>query len=201
MKMQLSKIVSGAALWFVSLSVLAQKTEFWVGNQDASVASFMAHRDKIDIISPTWYHFDQDGLVSGEPQPLVLKAAKEAHVTIIPLFALFDHEQLHVLVGNEKAQDALIQSLLRECRNHGYDGVNLDIEDVMWTDRDGLSAMVKKIADALHEEHLQVQIDVVPNAPGYPGASGFSTWIFQEWGGGYDLKALAQSVDLICLMT
>ncbi len=200
-KMQRTKIVAGAVLWLSAISACAQKTEFWVGNQDASVASFLAHRDKIDIISPTWYHFDQNGLVSGEPQPVILKAAKEAHLTIIPLFALFNHQQLHILVGDEKAQDALIQSMLRECRNHGYNGVNLDIEDVMWTDRDGLSAMVKKIADALHQQHLQVQIDVVPNAPGYPGASGFSTWIFQEWRGAYDLKALAQSVDLICLMT
>ncbi len=201
MKKQGTKLVAGAALWLGTLLAYAQKTEFWVGNQDAAVASFLAHMDKIDIISPTWYHFDQNGLVSGEPQPVVLKAAKEAHLKIIPFFALFNHEQLHVLVGDEKAQEALIQSLLRECHNHGYDGVNLDIENVMWTDKDGLSSMVKKIADALHQQHLQVQIDVVPNAPGYPGASGFSTWIFQEWRGGYDLKALAQSVDLICLMT
>ncbi len=179
----------------------AQKTEFWMSNGAASVASFMAHKDKIDVISPTWYQIDQNGFVSGEPQPVVLKAAKDAHFTIIPLFALFNHDKLHTLVGDPKAQDAMIASLLRECRDNGYDGVNLDIEDVMWTDRDGLSAMVKKAADALHKEHLQVQIDVVPNAPGHPGETAFSTWMFQEWRGGYDLKALADSVDLLCLMT
>ncbi|MGA8938822.1 MAG: glycosyl hydrolase family 18 protein [Acidobacteriaceae bacterium] len=192
--------IAAACLSFTTLAH-AQKTEFWVGNGAASVASFLAHTDKIDIISPTWYQIDENGLVSGEPQPVVLKAAKDAHVTIIPLFALFNHDKLHTLLGNPKAQDVMIQSMLRECRENGYDGVNLDIEDVMWTDRDGLSALVKKVADALHQQHLQVQIDVVPNAPGHPGASAFSTWIFAEWRGGYDLKALAESVDLICLMT
>ncbi|MGA7156243.1 MAG: glycosyl hydrolase family 18 protein [Acidobacteriaceae bacterium] len=179
----------------------AQKTEFWVGNGAVGVNSFLAHKDKIDVISPTWYHFDEDGLVSGEPQAAVLNAAKDAHVSIIPLFALFNHDKLHLLIGNPKAQDALIASLLRECHDNAYDGVNLDIEDVLWTDRDGLSALVKKVADALHQQHLQVQIDVVPNAPGHPGDSPYSTWIYAQWRGAYDLKALAQSVDLICLMT
>jgi spore germination protein YaaH len=185
----------------LSAAAHAQKTEFWMGNDADSVASFMAHKDKIDIISPTWYQIDQDGFVSGEPQPVILKAAKESHLTIIPLFALFNHDKAHALLGDPKAQDALIASLLRECRENNYDGVNLDIEDVMWTDRDALSALVKKTANALHKEHLQVQIDVVPNAPGHPGETPFSTWIFQEWRGVYDLKALADSVDLLCLMT
>ena len=201
MKRSVLPSILGCAVMLACTPARAQKTEFWMGNGAASVASFMAHKDKIDVISPTWYQINEDGLVSGEPQPLVLKAAKDAHLTIIPLFALFNPDKLHALIGNPKAQDAMIQSLLRECRENAYDGVNLDIEDVMWTDRDGLSALVKKTADALHKEHLQVQIDVVPYAPGHPGETAFSTWMYEEWRGGYDLKALAESVDLICLMT
>ena len=185
----------------LAASAHAQKTEFWMSNGATSVASFMAHKDKIDILSPTWYQIDQDGFVSGEPQPGIVKAAKDAHITLIPLFALFNHEKAHALFNNPKAQDALIASLISESKENGYDGVDLDIEDVLWTDRDGLSAMVKKIADALHQQHLQVQIDVCPGAPGHPGDSAFSAWMFQEWRGGYDLKALADAVDLICLMT
>jgi spore germination protein YaaH len=172
-----------------------------MSNGATSVASFMAHKDKIDILSPTWYQIDQNGFVSGEPQPGIVKAAKDAHITLIPLFALFNPDKAHALFNDPKAQDAMIASMIRECKENGYDGVNLDIEDVMWTDRDGLSALVKKVSDALHQQHLQVQIDVVPDAPGHPGDSAFSTWMFQEWRGGYDLKALAESVDLICLMT
>jgi spore germination protein YaaH len=200
MKNAVRALIAGSCI-ALTAAAHAQKTEFWMGNGADSVASFMAHKDKIDIISPTWYQIDQDGFVSGEPQPVVLKAAKESHLTIIPLFALMNHDKAHALFGDQKAQDAMIASLLRECRDNGYDGVNLDIEDVMWTDRDGLSALVKRTADALHKEHLQVQIDVVPYAPGYPGETAFSTWMFQEWRGGYDLKSLADSVDLICLMT
>ncbi len=201
MKRAFALSILGCYAMFASTCAHAQKTEFWMSNGATSVADFMAHKDKIDILSPTWYQIDQNGFVSGEPQPGIVKAAKDAHITIIPLFALFNKDKAHALFNDPKAQDAMIASMIRECEENGYDGVNLDIEDIMWTDREGLSALVKKVSDALHQQHLQVQIDVCPGAPGHPGDSAFSTWMFQEWRGGYDLKALADSVDLICLMT
>ncbi len=177
------------------------KVLFWMSNGLTSVNSFLAHKDKIGIISPTWYGIDEHGLVSGEPQPVVLKAAKEAHVTLMPLFALFSPEKIHILLGDQKAQDEMNASFIRECKENGYDGINYDLEDVMWTDRDALTAMVRKTVEALHKEHLQVSIDVVPGAPGHPGETPFGKWIFEEWRGAYDLKALGETVDLLCLMT
>jgi spore germination protein YaaH len=176
-------------------------TLFWMNNEPSSVDSFLAHKDKIGIISPTWYQIDENGLVSGEPQPVVLKAAKDAHVTLLPLFALFNPEKAHQLINNQKAQDEMNRAFVRECKENGYDGINYDIEDVMWTDRDGLTAMVKKTADVLHQQHLLVSIDVVPGAPGHAGETDFSKWIFAEWRAAYDLQALGEAVDILCLMT
>src|SRR5579859_7514084 len=170
----LAPLCAVSALAFLgSIPAFAQKTEFWMGNGVAAVNSFMAHKDKIDIISPTWYQIDETGLVTGEPNEVVLKAAKASHMTIIPLFAIFDHVKIHQLINDQKAQDEMNRAFLRECKEHGYDGINYDVEDVMWTDRDALSAMVKKTADLLHAEHLQIQIDVVPNAPGHAGETAF----------------------------
>ena len=174
---------------------------FWMSNQPSSVTSFLAHKDKIGIISPTWYQIDENGLVTGEPQPVVLKAAKESHVTLLPLFALFNPEKLHQLIGNQKAQAEMNRAFVRECKENGYDGINYDIENVMWTDRDGLSAMVKKTADVLHQQHLLLTIDVVPGAPGHAGETAFGKWIFAEWRGAYDLQALGEAADILCLMT
>jgi spore germination protein YaaH len=72
---------------------------------------------------------------------------------------------------------------------------------VNWTDRDLLSSLIADSAAALHTEGRQLTIATVPNAPGSAGKSSFSRWLYANWRGGYDLKALAQSVDLICLMT
>ncbi len=185
----------------ISHAAHAPRTLFWMSNGLASVNSFLAHKDKIGIISPTWYQIDENGLVTGEPQPVVLKVAKESRITILPLFALFNPEKIHKLLGDEKAQDEMNQAFVRECKENGYDGINYDLEDVMWTDRDALSAMVKKTAEVLHKEHLLVTIDVVPGAPGHAGETDFGKWIFSEWRGAYDLKILGEAVDVLCLMT
>ena len=163
-----------AFLLLASTTVWGQtKTLFFMSNGAASVRSFMEHKDKIDIISPTWYQVDQSGLVSGEPQPDVLRAAKQAHVSIVPIFALFDKDKVHKLLLDDTAQDEMNKAFVRECKENGYDGIQFDFEDILWTDRDVLSAAVKKTAAVLHREHLQVEIDVVPNAPGHAGETAF----------------------------
>jgi|GraSoiStandDraft_57_1057295.scaffolds.fasta_scaffold57613_3 hypothetical protein len=41
----------------------------------ASVQSFVAHANKIDILVPTWYSVDDTGLVWGGSDPLVMPRA------------------------------------------------------------------------------------------------------------------------------
>ena len=93
------------------------------------------------------------------------------------------------------------QRLLGECKRHGYSGFQIDFENVNWTDRDLLSSLVADTATALHKETLEPTIATVPNSPGVPGKSNYSHWLYANWRGAYDPKALAQSADLMCLMT
>jgi spore germination protein YaaH len=198
-KLSIAATIACAALSFATAG--AQKTLFYMQENAAGVRSFEQHKDKIDILVPTWYAVNGHGLVAGEPDQRVLGEAKAAHVEVIPIVVLFDKQQLHELFGDTQAQDVMNAALVRECKEHGYAGIQFDLEHVLWVDRDGLSALVKRTADVLHREHLQLQIATVPNAPGYAGSLPYNRWMFEEWRGGYDLKALAESVDLICLMT
>ena len=177
------------------------KTLFYMTDQPQSVRDFVEHRAKIDIVVPTWYGVDETGLVYGEPDPIVLRTARQDHISLFPIVAIFDKNAIHKLLGDDKAQAAMIRALIDACRQNGYDGFQLDFENILWTDRDALSAVVKRTADALHQEHLQLQIAVVPNAPGHPGHTAFDKWIFTDWRGAFDLKAIGESVDLLCLMT
>ena len=174
---------------------------FYMTNSPDSVRSFLAHADQVGILVPTWYSVDADGLVTGAPNPEVMQVAQQHHVPVMPIVASFSKTSFHSLLGNSTAQKAMIASLIQQAKLNGYMGIQFDFEDVSWTDRDALSALVKESADALHAAGLKLSIATVPNAPGYPGASAFARWIYADWRGAYDLKALAQSVDLICLMT
>jgi spore germination protein YaaH len=119
----------------------------------------------------------------------------------MPIVATTVQSDLHKLFTTPAARQAFVDFVLSECKKNGYTGFQIDFENVKWTDRDLLSAFVGEIAAALHQEKLQLTIATVPNAPGAPGDSGFAHWLYANWRGAYDLKALAQSVDLICLMT
>ena len=42
---------------------------FYLGTDPNSVRSFLAHYKQIDLLVPTWYDLDSDGLLTGEPDP------------------------------------------------------------------------------------------------------------------------------------
>lgn len=191
-------------LFLVSTAILAQaqpKALFYMTDNPNSVRSFNEHADKIDIIVPTWYFVDGNGLVWGGPNPEVMQTAAAHHVPVMPIVALMAQLELHKLFSTVTARAAFLASLVSECKKYRYAGFQIDFENVNWTDRDLLSSLVAETAAALHKEKLQLTIATVPNAPGSAGKSNYSRWLYANWRGGYDLQALAQSADFICLMT
>lgn len=192
-------------LFCVSLSTHAQqpKSLFYMTRDPNSVRSFLTHTGKIDTLVPTWYVVNSTGLVSGGPNPLVMETARMDHVPVMPIVAneAFAQGDFHKLLANPGAYRQTFTQLVRACKDFGYIGFQFDFENVNWTDRDALSAMVAEAASVFHAQGLKLTIATVPNAPGSAGETGFSAWIYENWRGAYDLAALAKSVDLICLMT
>ena len=174
---------------------------FYLTGSSEGIQSFLTHASKIDILVPTWYQVDENGLVTGGPNMTVLAVAKAKGVPVMPIVAMFNKKGFHTLAGNPEALSRMNQALLREAKLHGYSGFQFDFENIDYLDRDNLSAVTANTAQQLHAAGFQLTIATVPNAPGYPGQGGFSKWIFTDWRGAYDLAALAKSADLICLMT
>jgi len=174
---------------------------FYMLDSPASRKSFEAHSLQIDLLVPAWYKTDADGMVTGAPDPTTLQRAHEEKLPVMPLVGLTSKKEFHALATSVSAQAELNQDMIRESRLHGYIGFQLDFENIDWTDRDLLTALVKNSAEAMHKAGLQLTIATVPNAPGYPGQGDFGKWIYTDWRGAYDIAAIAQYVDLVCLMT
>lgn len=192
-------------IFFIFVSALMGAAQpralFYMTENPNSVKSFAEHADKIDIVVPAWYHVDGNGLVWGGPNPYVMQTATQRHIPVMPIVASMVQADLHKLFTTPAARKAFVDTLLSECKKNGYSGFQIDFENIQWTDRDLLSELVAETAAALHKEGLQLTIATVPNAPGTPGKSAYSRWLYANWRGAYDLKALAQAADLICLMT
>jgi spore germination protein YaaH len=179
------------------------KALFYMTSSAQSLESFYSHADKIDLLVPTWYSTDVHGLVWGGPNPEVMQVARAHHVAVMPIIiaSAMGPEQYHQFLDDATARHVMEQALIRECRQNSYLGIQFDFEDISWQDKDALSKAVAEAAAALHSAGYQLSIATVPNAPGHASETAYSAWMFRDWRGAYDLKALAQSVDLICLMT
>ena len=184
-----------------SFAVAAPVTLFYIGSGPESVRDFLAHSSQIDLAVPTWYQVDDNGLVTGGPEPLVYQRAKAENVPLMPLIALFNKQKFHTLASSAEAQKQMNDKLLADAAQFGYVGYQFDFEDIDYRDRDLLSAVVKTTADVLHAHGLKLTIATVPNAPGGPGNGSFNKWMWTDWRGAYDLAAIGKSVDLVCLMT
>src|SRR5229473_89471 len=147
------------------------KSIFYMTREPQSVHSFLAHADKVDILSPNWYVVDSSGLVSGGPNPQVLETARQHRVPIMPLVVNggFAQEEVHKFFANTPARQQAIAAMIRASKDNDYIGFQLDLENVNWTDRDALSDFVRETAAAFHKENLQLSIATIPNAPGHPG--------------------------------
>ncbi len=175
---------------------------FYMDDSAAAEQSFEEHAAKIDLLVPTWYQVDGDGLLSGGPEAQGMRVAEQHKVAVMPIVALFDTDAFHDLATSQIAQTRMNDAMIRECKAHGYTGFQLDFEHIYWTDRDLLSALVDRSAAAMHSAGLKLSVAAVPNAPGYVASKdGFEGWIYREWRGAYDLAALGKSADMVCLMT
>ena len=120
------------------------KSLFYMTRSPNSVRSFLHHADKVDILVPTWYTVDENGLVWGGPDPLVLRTAKQHHVPVMPIVSAmgFGTKGFHAFLHNSAADKAFAEALPQICKRNGYLGFQIDFEDLTWNDRDALSSLV-----------------------------------------------------------
>ncbi len=179
------------------------KALFYMTSSPGSVQSFLDHATKVDILVPTWYSTDPHGLVWGDPNPTVLQAAKVHHVEVMPILSPsgIGPDNYAKFFADSAARTAMVAAMVRACKKYGYSGFQFDFENIRWQDKDALSQFVAQTAAAMHEAGYKLSIATVPNAPGHPDGTAYNAWMFRDWRGAYDLKALAKSADLICLMT
>src|SRR5580692_1406076 len=102
---------------------------FYLTNNPDSIRSFLAHSSQIDLLVPTWYQVDENGLVTGSPEATVLKRAQDEKLPVMPIIALFNKKGFHALALNAGAQAMMNEAMIRESKLHGYAGFQFDFEN------------------------------------------------------------------------
>jgi spore germination protein YaaH len=175
---------------------------YYVNTPEAK-ASFLAHANQIDVLSPGWYDANADGSITGSARQDIIDTAHAHGVQIVPLVvnADVDPDVAHAILADPARRAALASRLVAEARTYGYAGFQLDFEQVRWTDRDLLTALVQDCARVFHPAGLSLSIAVIPRLPGDENATGSALDYYQAWSGAYDFAALARAADYLSVMT
>lgn len=157
-------------------------------NPDTTNISNMPH---LDVISPTWYELsDKDGNINSKVSENYIKWARENHYKIWALASnAFDIERTHEFLNDANARQRFIQALITEIKTYGYDGINIDFENVYLEDKDALSHFVHELSVYCHLENVIVSMDVT-----VMGGS-------DNWSKCYDHEKLGKIVDFLIVMT
>lgn len=124
----------------------------------------------IDEIDFDWYHTHADGSVTAEHENLdLVAAARDRELNIFATVtnsehsgSAFSHTVAAAILTSPTLRRRYIDNLIELVETKGYDGIDLDWENLKATDRGRYAVLVEELAKALHAERRFLSIAVFP---------------------------------------
>ena len=143
----------------------------------------------LQVVSPTWFHLEEDGLVKNNGDK---KFVDWAHQNGWQVWGLFDNsfnpDLTHKMLNDSELRIKVIKQLLSYVDLYQLDGINLDFENVYLKDKEALVQFVRELTPLLHEKERTVSIDVTFKSKS------------ENWSLFYNRKALGEVVDYVIVM-
>ncbi|MGI5838753.1 MAG: glycosyl hydrolase family 18 protein [bacterium] len=176
-------------------TVLGYYTHDYTGD-NGSHNTLTAQHSAIDIVCPFQYAVSGSGKLSGDKLNNLMRFASEKNKAVLVLIhnfanGSFSSSVAHQLLNSKTNRANAVQNIYNLLRDSGYDGVHIDIENVLPGDRAAYSAFVAELKAKLAPSYL-VTLAVPAKVSDNPKAG---------WVGGFDYAALGKHADLITLMT
>jgi spore germination protein len=167
---------------------------------DAASLQAAAEAHAVDEVDFDWYHTQKDGSVTAEDaNPALVGAARGYDLNLFATVtnstrsgAAFSRDLAAAVLASPDRRQTFIDDLVTLVKDMGYDGVDLDWEDLRPADRDAFSGLVDDLAAALHAEGRFLSIAVMPKTS-EPGE-----WDNQKYA---DWRRIGKAVDEFKIMT
>lgn len=144
----------------------------------------------VNIISPTWFSItDNEGNILDKGNLEYVKKYNDLGYEIWPLINNnFDPDLTHELLSKSSIRERLIIDILELYQEYGFQGINIDFENVHLKTRDFLTQFLRELYPVFKEAGMNISMDV----------TGIST--SENWSLCYDRKRLSEAVDYMILM-
>lgn len=134
----------------------------------------------VDEVDFDWYLSHANGTITASGENLDLVATARSHdlnlfatVTNRPsAAAAFSRDVARAILATQESRARYVQSLVDLVKRGGYDGADLDWEEMRYAERASFTRLVQGAAAALHGEHRFLSVTVYPKTsePGHtPG--------------------------------
>ncbi|WP_226036115.1 polysaccharide deacetylase family protein [Aquibacillus saliphilus] len=138
---------------------------FYVNWDSNSEQSLRENMDTIDVLIPQWLTLNSKLEIESDIQPEIIELAKNNEVEIVPLIhniedGKWNQETVHQLLNSPKEQEKLIKKLHETIKQYGFDGINIDFENLKQNDRDLLTQFIKELHTTFDADGLSVSIAV-----------------------------------------
>ncbi len=177
-----------------AIQVSAWMPTSWDG--ESARASFRAHANQLNAISPFWYGVSTNGALvplQGARNASLLREARLAGVRVIPTISnQYNGDLIHTILTDDALAAFHRQTIVDEVIQYDFDGIDLDYEGLLAEDKDRFSAWVQALADDLHARDKRLTTTIQPktfDAAGWDGP------------GAQDYRALAAAADELRIMT
>ncbi len=176
---------------------------FW--DQSRGFDVILANADIFSDISPFWYHVATDGRVipyttnsgTSYEDPSILSFLRANGILVIPtvtniLNGVWDGALVSRIIADPVLTTVNVSSLVQLAVTNGYDGIDLDYENLSASDRPAFTTFVNQLAGALHAEGKLLTMNV------YAKTAEPGTWSGPQ---AQDWWAIGQVADQVRIMT
>ncbi|MBM7583618.1 spore germination protein [Bacillus pakistanensis] len=151
----------------------------------------------LTYVSPFGYIMQENGGLTGINDEATIQAALAENVIPMMCITNFTYqdpgsELAHKILSSSELQDQLLTNVINTMREKGYQGLNVDFENVYQDDRELYNQFLQRAVDRLHPEGYFVSTALAPKV------SGEQQGLLYE---AHDYAAHGRIVDFVILMT
>lgn len=167
----------------------------WQADVEGAGTNFMTlpKIEGVTVVSPCWFDIvSAHGLIRNKMKKedkAYVAAMHEKGYKVWPLITnSFNPDMTHMLLTSPEGMANVKEYMLGLANTHGFDGFNLDFENIRDQDKQLLTAFIKDLSESLRSKNLKVSMDVTN-----PSDTPF-------WSRCYDRGALAKELDYLMVM-
>lgn len=138
---------------------------FYVDWDENSLVSLKRNIRNINAVIPNWYELKPDLSIKNNSTKSVDEIIKGNNVMDMPLINNFignkwDGAIIHKILNSRSIKTKFIDNLLKDVKDHGYSGINIDFESIDVKDKNLMTAFMVELCNKFHANALKISMDV-----------------------------------------